>query len=37
MSEVEIEMRYAPEAPEVESDDPGMSDEEAEDFASLTD
>ena len=34
MSEVEIEMRYAPEAPEVESDDPGMSDEEAEDFAS---
>ena len=37
MSEVEIALRYAPEAPEVESDDPGISDEEAEALAALTD
>ena len=56
MSEVEIALRYAPEAPETydlcpvckkpitkgkgcpyEIDDPGMSDEEAEALASLTD
>ena len=37
MSDAEIALRYAKEEPELESDDPGMSDEEAEALASLTD